>query len=209
MKVALILLCGLNGVAAHAGSIGVVGLFPGKAVLLVDAAAPKTYAIGATISDGVKLVGVTETAAQIDDHGKRQTLAIGTHFSRAESGGAASVTLQADSRGHFITAGQINGVGVTMLVDTGASMISMSTQEARRLGIDFKGGQRGFSSTANGVVPVYQVRLNSVRIGDIELSQVDAMVHESNLPFLLLGMSFLNRTQMQRDGERMVLTKRF
>jgi aspartyl protease family protein len=64
-------------------------------------------------------------------------------------------------------------------------------------------------NTANGVAPVYQVVLDTVKVGDIEIHQVDAMVQESGLPFILLGMSFLNRTDMRRDGAQMVLTKRF
>jgi aspartyl protease family protein len=65
-------------------------------------------------------------------------------------------------------------------------------------------------STANGVVPTYKVKLDEVRLGDVTLNNVDGMVHEDNsLPVVLLGMSFLNRMEMKRDGEKMVLTKRF
>lgn len=193
----------------HAASVGLVGVFPGKAVLVIDGAAPKTFSVGSQVVDGVKLLSVTSSTATFDERGKRQTLGIGNHVSHSEGGGAASVTLQSDSRGHFVAAGKINDLSLSMLVDTGASMITLSSQDARRLGIDYKSGQQGFSSTANGRVAVYQVRLNSVKVGDIELSQVDAVVQEQGLPFALLGMSFLNRTQMQRDGDRMVLTKRY
>ena len=193
----------------QAASVGVVGLFPGKAVLIIDGAAPKTFSVGSQVADGIKLLAVTDTIATLDDHGKRQTLGIGTHSSHADASGSASVTLQGDARGHFVAPARINDLAVPMLVDTGASMITLSSQDARRLGIDYKNGQQGFASTANGRVAVYQVRLNSVKIGNIELSQVDAVVQEQGLPFALLGMSFLNRTQMLRDGERMVLTKRY
>ncbi len=198
-------------VSAHlqAASVGVVGLFPGKAVLIIDGAAPKTYSVGAQVADGIRLQAVTGTTATLDDHGKRQTLGIGSHSSHADPTSSSTVTLQGDAQGHFIAPVRINTMLVPMLVDTGASMITLSSQEARRLGIDYKNGQRGFSTTANGRVAVYQVRLNTVRVGDIELSQVDAIVQEQGLPFALLGMSFLNRMQMQRDGERMVLTKRY
>lgn len=193
----------------QAASVGVVGLFPGKAVLIIDGAAPKTYSVGSQVADGIKLQAVTGSTATLDDHGKRQTLGIGSHSSHADPTSSPSVTLQSDAQGHFTAPVRINTMSVPMLVDTGASMITLSSQEARRLGIDYKNGQQGFSATANGRVAVYQVRLNSVKVGDIELSQVDALVQEQGLPFALLGMSFLNRTQMQRDGERMVLTKRY
>ncbi len=204
----LLLLC-IASAGAQAESIGLVGLFPGKAVLVIDGAPPRTYAVGAVVADGVRLTSVSASGAVLDEHGKRQELAIGTHFSRAQSQGAPSITLQADSRGHFMAQGMINGLALPMMVDTGASMVSMSAQEARRLGIDYRNGQRTFSNTANGVIPVYLVRLDNVRIGDITLNGVDALVQEQGLPFALLGMSFLNRTVMQRDGQQMVLTKRY
>jgi aspartyl protease family protein len=96
-----------------------------------------------------------------------------------------------------------------MLVDTGATMIALSASDAVRLGIDYRKGQPGMVSTANGSAPVYLVKLDTVKIGNIELNQVDALIQENGLPFALLGMSFLNRTEMRREGEQMTLTKRY
>ena len=121
----------------------------------------------------------------------------------------AGTVLQADERGHFFAQGMINGSPVRMLVDTGASLIALPAAEAKRMGIDYLRGGRGTASTANGVVPVYRVRLDTVRIGDLELNQVDALVQEQGLPIALLGMSFLNRTEMRRSGEQMTLQRRY
>jgi aspartyl protease family protein len=195
--------------AAHAIDIGVVGLYPNKAVLVIDGRSPKTYSAGNTIADGIKLVSVSESAATFDMNGKRQTIMIGEHFNRSAPSGPASVTLKADARGHFMVQGQINGGTVQMLLDTGATMIALPASDAVRLGIDYKKGMIGYLNTANGTVPAYRVKLNTVKVGDIELNQVDAVVQEHGLPIILLGMSFLNRTAMQRDGEQMILTKRF
>jgi len=96
-----------------------------------------------------------------------------------------------------------------MLVDTGASFIALPAAMAIRLGIPYKNGQMGRSSTANGDVIVYKIRLDSVKIGDVELQQVDATIHESGLPIALLGMSFLKRMDMRREGEQMILSKRY
>ena len=109
----------------HAADVSVVGLFPGKAVLVIDNAAPKTYSVGAKIAEDIKLVAVSSSTATVEANGKRQTIAIGEHFNRGTSSGPAKVTLQADGAGHFTTSGQINGGAVRMLVDTGATMISM------------------------------------------------------------------------------------
>lgn len=196
---------------AHAADISVVGLFPNKAVLVIDGGSPKTYSVGATVADGVKLVAANESSATIETNGKRQTIAIGEHFNRSGGGGNGRQTavLQADTRGHYVVQGQINGGSVRMLLDTGATMVALPASDAARLGIDYKSGRVGFVNTANGAVPAYVVRLNTVKVGDIEINQVDAVVQEQGLPIILLGMSFLNRTEMRREGEQMVLTKRF
>lgn len=193
----------------QAADISVIGLFPGKAVLVIDGGSPKTYTVGNTVRPGIKLVDVNQTTATFDTDGKKQRIDIGGHVNRIAPSGASSVTLQADGRGHFMVQGQINGGTMRMLVDTGASLIALPAADARRLGIDYKKGQTAYVNTANGVVTAYQVVLNSVKIGDITLNQVDALVQENGLTFALLGMSFLNRTEMRREGEQMVLTKRY
>jgi aspartyl protease family protein len=210
MRILCSLLC-LSGLvfSAHAATIDVVGLFPGKAVLVVNGSSPKTYAVGSVIADGAKLIAADNANATIEINGKRQVLAIGQYVHRSAPSTNSSVTLQADTRGHFMARGLINGGGVTMLVDTGASVIAMPASEAIRLGINYKSGRMGRANTANGQVVVYIVQLDSVKIGDVELNQVEAMVQEQGLSSILLGMSFLNRMEMNRNGEQMVLTKRF
>lgn len=210
MKTSLLaVLLYLSTLQVQAADISVVGLFPGKAVLVIDGDSPKTYSIGSTVSSGITLVDVNQTTATFDSNGKKQRIDIGGHVNRAAPSGASSVTLQADSRGHFLVQGQINGGTMRMLVDTGASMISLSASDARRLGIDYKKGRQAYVNTANGTVPAYQVMLNTVKVGDIVLNQVEALVQENELGFALLGMSFLKRTEMRREGEQMLLTKRF
>jgi aspartyl protease family protein len=64
--------------------------------------------------------------------------------------------------------------------------------------------------TANGTAIAYKVTLDTVRVGDIAINNVDAVVLEGGqLPFALLGMSFLNRMEMKREGQVMILTRRF
>ena len=64
-------------------------------------------------------------------------------------------------------------------------------------------------NTANGQTVASRVKLDSVRVGEIVVMNVDAMVHSTEMPFALLGMSFLNRMEMQRDGDTMTLKKRY
>jgi len=202
-------LCG----AAAAADVNLNGVIGAKALLVTDGGKPRLLAIGETSPEGVKLISVTGESAVVEMGGKRETLTMGQSVRLAGGSRPAStrsVTLIADSQGHFVTIGAINGVTVRVLVDTGASLVSMSSTEAKRLGINYTAGQKAFSSTANGVVPTYRVKIDEVRLGDVTLNNVDGMVHVGDsLPIVLLGMSFLNRMEMKRDGEKMVLTKRF
>lgn len=195
--------------AAQAVDIDVVGLFPNKAVLVVNGGSPKTYSVGSIVTDGVKLISVDSFSTTIEVNGKQQTIALGELVNHSGSSSRASATLQANGQGHYLAQGQINGGSVRMLLDTGATMIALPASEAARLRINYKNGRLVYMNTANGTVPAYQVMLNTVKVGDIELNQVNAVVLEQGLPIILLGMSFLNRTEMRREGAQMVLTKRF
>ena len=198
---------------AAAVDITVNALFSGKAVLVIDGGKPQTLSAGQTTAQGVMLVSACSDSAVIEYKGQRQTLMMGQGTrvgGSPASGGSEQVTLTADARGHFITTGSINGVPVRFMVDTGATSVAISTPEARRLGLNYLAGEPGRASTANGVVPMYRVKLDRVRVGDITLTNVDgSVVDGAGLGVALLGMSFLNRTQMLRDGDKLTLTRRF
>jgi aspartyl protease family protein len=191
--------------------VGVVGLFPGKAVLVVDGGAPRTLAVGAKTPDGVKLLAVEGSEAVLEIGGKRQRIEIGQHVYSLGGGGngPSVVSLTADAGGHFMTSGSINGSGARFLVDTGATFVTMGKGDARRANVDYAKGESGTMVTANGSVRVWRTSINSLRVGDVVLDGIDAVVQEHDMPFVLLGMSFLNRMEMQRSGETMTLRRRF
>jgi aspartyl protease family protein len=194
---------------AIGASVGVVGLFKDKAMVRIDGGAPRMISAGQTIQ-GVKLLSADSEAAVFEVEGKRRTLNMGQSFAAMEgNGGQSSVILNADGRGHFITTGAVNGGAMVFLLDTGATSVTLHASEASRLGINYKSGQRIGMSTANGIVPAWRVTLNSVRVGGITAYQVDGLVVESGLEVALLGMSFLNRTNMKREGQTMTLTQRY
>lgn len=197
--------------AAGATDVNVIGLFPGKAVIVVDRGPPRTLSAGQRTPEGVLLVSADSRGAVVEVDGKRETLAMGQHFEvAAQTAGRTSVTLPADSAGQFYADGQVNGAHVRFMVDTGATSVLLSTAEAARLGIDYRRAERGRISTANGIAAAYRVVLDSVSLGDITVYHVDAVVAEAaGLDVALLGMSFLNRTEMRRDGAYMTLTKRY
>ena len=196
---------------AWATDVAIVGLFSGRAVVTINRGPQKILRVGEKTPEGVKLISADSKQAVLEIDGKQQTLELGegTSTGGVDTGGKASVTLVANTQGHFVATGSINGATTRFLVDTGATVIAMGSAEARRLGISYLKGQRILMSTANGVVPAYHVTLNNVKVGDISLSGVDAVVHEAQLPVVLLGMSFLNRVDMKREGDKLVLTKRF
>ena len=205
------LVAALATAVAHATDVNVIGLFPGKAVITVNRGSPRTLSAGETTSEGVKLLSSDSKGAVLEIDGKRQTLEMGQHFaSAAASGARQTVTLPADERGHFMVNGAINGGYVRFMVDTGATMVSFSSADAQRLGVDYRKGQRGYSVLADGrQVPVYRVLLDSVTVGDVTLFGVEASIHEGSGGQALLGNSFLNRTEMMRDGQSLTLTKRY
>jgi aspartyl protease family protein len=201
----------LLGPAAWAADVALIGLIGDKAaVLAVDGGDPKTVKVGQKWS-GISVIAVEHGEATVEIDGKRRVLKIGQHYrsAKAPASDGQSVTLAADPRGHFVSQGSINGNPVRFLVDTGATTVALPAAEAQRLGIDYRKGQRGFTNTAGGVVPVYRVRFDSVKLGAIELTGIDGIVIEQGLDIALLGMSFLNRVEMKRDGQTMVLIRRF
>ena len=199
--------------SADAADITVTALFSGKAVIVVDNGRPRTVSVGQSTPEGVKLVSASSESAVIEFEGKRQTLLLGQGTRVGSAPGdssSAQVTLRAGSGGHFFAQGQINGIGVRLMVDTGASSIAMSSNEARRLGINYLSSPVMGAVTASGSVKAWRVKLDTVTVGSITLNNVDAAVIDGAYPSeILLGMTFLNRVQMTRDGDTLTLTRRY
>jgi len=195
---------------ATAADVTVVGLFPNKALVQIDGGSMRTLSVGQKTAEGVTLVSVDRDTAVFEVDGKRVTLGLGQARLGRSAPATASVTLTADTRGHFTADGQINGRPVQFVVDTGATLVALPAGEARRLGIDFQKGQRAGVRTANGSATGYLVKLDTIGVGSVMLYGIDAIVIEgSGLATPLLGMSFLNRMNMKREGDIMTLTSRF
>ncbi len=203
----------LAGGAAHAESVALAGMLGSKALLVVNGGAPKSVAAGDT-HQGVKVISTSGDQAVIEQSGKRVTLRVGdapvsVGSAMGSAGRGSRIVMTAGSGGHFMTAGQINGKAVQFMVDTGATSIAMGAVDAERAGITYKNGQPVNLSTANGVTQGYRIKLNSVRIGDVEVFDVDAVVSPQPMPYMLLGNSFLTRFQMLRENDQMTLVKRY
>lgn len=195
---------------AEAAEIALAGVIGRHAVLVIDGGAPQTIRAGAQSREGVRVLAVDGDAAEVEYEGQRQRLRLGDRV--VNTAGVAAVPrleLTADSQGHFWAQGRINGGVVRFLVDTGATMVALGRSDAQRLGVNFSRGERAASVTANGTVTTWRVRLDTVEIEGMRLHNVEAMVHENDLPVTLLGMSVLNRMRWQREGQRLTLEKRY
>lgn len=193
-----------------APDVVVAGVFPGKALLIIDGGPPRAVAVGTRTAEGVRVVAIDGDAVTYEVEGERRSLRPGERVARVASArGSAELVLAADARGHFRTAGLVNGARVEFLIDTGATLVSLGMSDARRAGIDFTRGQRALAQTANGVTPIWRVRVDALRIGDVVLHNVEAAIHEHDLPAALLGMSVLGRFDVRHEGQRMVMRRRY
>ncbi|HSD59815.1 MAG TPA: TIGR02281 family clan AA aspartic protease [Burkholderiales bacterium] len=196
---------------AQATDVQVVGLGEDKAVVVIDGGRPRTLRAGQSSPEGVKLISADSQQAVIEIDGKREALSLGRGISAATvTTDSPSVSLIADARGHFIANGSLNGASTKLMVDTGASLVVFSSNDAKRMGISYLQGERSYANTASGVAPFYRIILNTVKVGGITLNQVEAGVMEGGFPQMpLLGLSFLNRLEMRREGSAMTLTKKY
>jgi len=205
--------CGLIGLAGAcaAQSVSLSGSMGARALLVIDGNPPKTLAAGDTYL-GVRLISSANGEAVVEIKGQRQTLRVGeapVTVGAISLGSSGKIVLHAQEGGHFFTQGSINGHATQFVVDTGATTVALSVAEAERMGLSYKGGQAVNLSTANGVTRGWLLKLSSVRIGDVELHEVDATVSPQAMPFVLLGNSFLTRFQMLRQNDVMTLERRY
>lgn len=208
---------GALGLAAcctvQAQSVALSGVMGNKALLVVEGGAPKALGAGETHL-GVKLISVTGDQAVLDIKGQKSTVRVGEApvSQGARPGGdnrnnGTKIVLPMGSGGHFFTQGLVNGKPIQFMLDTGATTIAFGVSDAKRMGIDYQKGQAVHMGTANGLAQGYKLKLRSVKIGDVEVYDVDAIIGP-DMPFALLGNSFLSRFNMNKTVDLMVLEKR-
>lgn len=204
---------------ASAGStlsaeVELAGVFGKRAVLVVNGGNPQTLSIGQRSREGVRLLDINNPSVTIEVNGERRQVRLGDAPVRiadatAASAGPALLRLVPDARGHYWTQGSVNGASLRFMIDTGATYVAISSEEAKRAGIDYRRGQQIVMNTANGQSAAWLVTLDRVSIGGIVMHGVQASIHEQGLPVALLGMSFMNRLDLRREAGDLVLTKRY
>jgi aspartyl protease family protein len=212
----------LVSTGATALDVNVVGLFPNKAVVQIEGGALRTLSVGQKTRDDIILLSVGRDGATFDIQGRRVALALGSARRQVSPAAAGNYPIAANypivanyavvpinERGDLLANGEVNGMPVRFAVDTGATFITLPAREASRLGLNYHNGQKIMMETANGEVFAYRLKLDTVRVGEVAVHDVDAVIAEGNaLPIALLGMSFLNRVDIRREGTILTLTKR-
>lgn len=195
-----------------ADDIHVVALFKNRAMIVIDGKR-QLLRVGETSPEGVMLVSADSGTAVIEYQGEELEYRLDNRAKAPAENSSLleTVHLYRDSRGMFRTVGSINGFPLALLIDTGASSVAMNAAQARRLGIDFRAqGNSTYVTTASQVVQAFQVTLDRVKIGNIELRNVDGVVIEGPQPNeVLLGMSFLGRLDLGNEGGHMWLKKKY
>ena len=214
------LMCSSVSYADQAGaaqtSVQVIALFKDRAMLSVNGARAKIIKNG-QVYKGVKLIESSTEQAVIEIAGQRETVGLNSALVLTRSLGAKSLAgskkstqVFADERGFFRSSGSINGQSLEFLVDTGANLVVLSGDHADRINLDYQDGARSHATTASGNTPMYLISLDTVSFNGIELNDIQAGVIEGGFPQVpLLGMTFLEKLDMNRSGDVMVLKKRY
>ena len=121
-------------------------------------------------------------------------------MSNFRQNGAKEIHLRQNQLGHYMAKGEINNFPVTFLVDTGATGVAIPGRIAEKLSLPT--GRRLKTSTAAGETTAYLSKLETVEVGLIRLSNVEAaIIPKMQADYVLLGMSFLKHIEfIQRDG---------
>lgn len=203
----------LLAAATTAGAQTLAGRMGDKALLVLDGRT-QVLAPGQSAA-GLRVLGWEGEALMVERDGRRLLLrpnaapvALGAPAGAAAGPGGREVVIPVGSGGHFVLDGAINGRVTRFMVDTGATSVALSREEADRLGLDLKGARTLMSSTAAGVVPVQQIMLARLRLGEVELANITAVVTPAPMPYVLLGNSALSRFQMRRENDVMRLELR-
>jgi len=191
-------------------SVKVLALFTNKAMLKING--QNVILKKGDSKQGITLLSASGRSALIRfEDGSEKTLGLNQSIQQAyKKPENNKLTVYSDSAGMFTMTGEVNGKNTPFLLDTGATYIAFSSYEADRLKLSYKSAPKGAIQTASEVVAAWHIKLDQVRVGDISVPNVDAVVLQGSSPRpALLGMSFLKHVKLQRNGAAMVLEQKY
>jgi len=201
----------LGGWVMAATQVRVVGLFPGAAVLNVEGQR-KLVKVGQIGPGGVVVVSADSRGAVLRVDGVERSYSLSREYSEGfAEAQKKQLSVAKGIGGHYWVAGSINGQSIQFLVDTGATSVALNDEHARRLGIDYRvSGSPLQVSTASGTARGWRVTLDRVKLGELEVLGVEAVVLEGGSPAeALLGMSFLSRVGWKVEQDVLVLESKY
>lgn len=191
--------------------IEVMALFKNKAMVNINDQ-QHLLKIGEPAISGVKLIEATSKYAILDIEGERSKYNLGNRVSASyHKTIKKKVQIYRDASNMYRTVGSINGYPVDFLVDTGATSVALNSELAKRLGIQYKlDGEETVVSTASGKALAYSISLDQVKVGEIMLRNIDAVIIEGKSPSTpLLGMSYLGRLKLNNENQYLELEEKF
>lgn len=189
--------------------VEVQALFPGKVMLLIDGET-KVLSVGQIFS-GVKMISADSKVAVLEIDGEQKNYTAGSAISMSyKKLEHVREQIMADTRGMFFTHGSINSQSARFLVDTGATTVAMSAVDAKKMGIQYRlDGEPAQVSTASGIARAWRIKLRSVKLGQLEQKNIEAMVIDGQYPEeILLGMTFLERLKVTKEAGKMTLEQK-
>ncbi len=198
------------GLAWSVAPVEVVGLFKNRAVVRV-AGGEALIKVGETSPQGVTLIAADAKQAHVRYRGQEYHLSlstrVGSTFQQPEE---VKISIPPDRYGQYRVRGSINKNFANFLIDTGASVVAISSQDAQGLGLRYERGEKGVVETAQGRTDSYIMILDEVTVGGITAYNVQAAIIEGAYPVdILLGMSFLRQVRMQETGGVLTLTQKY
>ncbi len=185
---------------AQSPAVEVNGLLKDAAILKVNGQS-KLIRVGESLG-GVTLVQASSRSATVEIDGESFELTMSTRISsNYEVPDTREVLIHRNENMQYLTNASLNGRKMTVLVDTGATIIAMNQSHATAIGLPFAAGEASQVETASGMVTARMVMLKSVDVGGIRVENVMASVLEGEFPTtILLGMTYLRHVSMSETG---------
>jgi len=200
-------------------SIRILALSEGMVILQIGR---KRYSLrnGESTSTGIKLIKADSEDALLEIDGRQQNYTLSQHIQRGTPSPShyrflkkeetkKKMTLYPNSHGAYVTHGFINKKPAEFIIDTGATIVAMSSQTADRLGIDYKNGRQGYASTASGTTKTRSIYIYKIEIGQFVFRGVEAAVIKGRYPEkILLGNTALRHLEMHFKGTALTLIQK-
>jgi len=198
-----------GAVAVAMPRIEAIGLMPGAAVLVIDGQ-QRFVREGATTPEGVTLLRADAQGAEIEHAGRRQSLTLSRQIAASYvPAEVRDVRIVRNQRHQFLTRIAVAGREVTALVDTGASSVTFSAEQADSLRLAWREGRPVRVATASGEVDGRALQVAQLSVEGIALPDVEVIVLKGRSPpVALLGMSVLQHFDLREEGGVLHLTLR-